>query len=81
MTCGKCQLMRVRPDADGKVRIRKGKAYPCTAKIENLRLPKSVRRYDPPVPSYVEPFEGEGCSYFVARASTHSSTPRGGEAK
>jgi hypothetical protein len=54
-------------DKDGKTRVRKGRAYKCGTKIEHLRLPKSVRNYVPPVPGYMEPDEGEGCSYFVER--------------
>lgn len=79
MTCGKCRLLRVAPDADGKVRIRKSRAYLCTAKIENLRLPKSVRDYRPPVPSWMEPTQGEGCSYFEERSSALPSTHRGSD--
>jgi hypothetical protein len=73
MTCGQCSLLRVLPDSDGKVRIRKNRSYLCTAKVEPLRLPKSVRRYEPPRPSFVEPHEGEGCSYFVARTASQNN--------
>jgi hypothetical protein len=77
MTCRECALLRVLPDADGKVRIRKDRSYLCTAKIEPLRLPKSVRNYEPPRPSHIEPHEGEGCSYFVPRDAV-STQPDGG---
>lgn len=70
MTCGKCRLLRVLPDADGRVRIRKSRSYLCTAAVENPRLPKSVRKYDPPRPSFMGPGEGEGCSYFEERSSS-----------
>jgi len=70
MTCRECKFLRVLPDADGKVRIRKTRAYSCTAKIEPLRLPKSVRLYQPPTTGYMEPHQGEGCSYFVARSNS-----------
>jgi hypothetical protein len=73
MTCRECQLLRVLPDADGKVRIRKDRSYHCRAKIENLRLPKSIRDYKPPYPSRMQPDEGEGCSYFVSRAAVGGS--------
>ena len=67
MSCGQCKFLRVLPDADGKVRIRKSRVYSCTTSLEHLHLPKSVRNYKPPVPGYVQPTEGEGCSYFVER--------------
>lgn len=66
MTCGKCRFLRVLPDADGKIRVRKTKSYLCTVPIP-LRLPKSVRNYQQPRPTFMEPDEGDGCVYFAER--------------
>jgi hypothetical protein len=67
VACRTCRLLKVHPDADGKVRIRKARAYHCSATIEPLRLPKSVSRYTPPMAAYMEPDMGEGCSYHEER--------------
>jgi hypothetical protein len=67
MTCGQCRFLRVAPDADGKIRVRKTKSYLCTVPVETPRLPKSVRNYEPPRPTYMEPGDGDGCVYFAER--------------
>lgn len=45
-SCRTCRFLRVLPEADGKVRIRKYRTYQCTAPLQNveeLQLPASIR--------------------------------------
>lgn len=64
-SCRSCEHLKVRPDADGKIRIRGVSAYPCTAPFatrEELKLPASVFSgfQWPPPTWYMEPDSKEG---------------------
>lgn len=62
-SCRTCRFLRVLPDADGKVRIRKDRAYTCAAPVRNveeLQLPASVTssygwQWPPTGGRYMEP--------------------------
>lgn len=42
MTCHNCKYLDVRPDKDGKRRVRRNKTYRCLAPLPELKLPASV---------------------------------------
>ncbi len=62
--CGTCSLLKVLPDSDGKIRIRKDRVYHCGAEIQWPLLPDSVRNFKLPYLGQVEPQQGENCTYW-----------------
>jgi hypothetical protein len=76
MTCRTCNHYGVRPDADGKVRMRKHGVSPClspVAKTAHL-LPASITKaygYREPTErdrKFMQPDDGEGCPVREPRA-------------
>lgn len=70
-TCRTCQHLRVQPDKNGRIMPRAGKSYRCQATIPALQpLPASVRYSRPlwpPSTDYMEPDDGEGCTFHEPR--------------
>lgn len=68
MSCRTCKFLDVKPDADGRARIRKQNVYPCTVVVPLPNLPDSVRMaYHfswPPTRRVMQPDEGVSCHCY-----------------
>ena len=60
----RCKHLRVTPDADGKTRVRKANAYPCTVVVGVPALPKSMELRYWPKPTHMTPEMCKGCSFY-----------------
>jgi hypothetical protein len=72
--CGSCKYLDVKPDALGRVVVRKQNSYQCLApQPDQPPLPTSVlKRYGwewPPLRTYMEGTDGKDCAVFVRRES------------
>lgn len=70
MSCRACIHYDVRPDADGKVRMRRASVARCSAPIPDLTplLPHSITTahdwHQPKVGRWMQPDDGAGCPLF-----------------
>lgn len=67
--CRDCQFFGpIEPDKDGRVRVRRDYAYPCSFPMEKLIYPDSVpEAARPTTTGRVEPDGGARCRRFVKR--------------
>ena len=65
MTCRTCKWLDVRPDKDGKRRVRKNNGYRCIVQVAAPKWPDSVTKahgyYYSPARTFMSPDEGENC--------------------
>lgn len=75
--CGQCRYLDITPDADGKIRVRRGQGYGCNAPTLDAipaGVPISAGSYffgdilrQINIRRLVEPDMGEGCNCFKKR--------------
>jgi hypothetical protein len=68
-SCGTCKWLRVAPDKDGKIRVRKNLTYRCDCPVLLLSaLPDCVTKaydfYWPPHRIWISPNSGKTCPTF-----------------